>query len=315
MTRLATLHGQSPIVIAHRGASGPWPEHTRPAYLAALDSGAEAVEPDVVMSADGHLIVRHDRYLSASTDVADRPEFAARRVRKPGRDTPDWYAEDFTLSELRRLRARQPFPGRSTAEDGRHGLLTLEELLGLLREAEHHRGATIGFHPEIKHPDYLLSAGLDVAPPLLRALAAHGYDAARGDLFVQSFDLAFLRRLRPLTDIRLTMLLEPRDGRPHVPVETAAEVAAAIGPWKQLLIDPATGRSTGLLEQAHALGLLVHAWTFRDDAVGDGFADVAEELRAYLALGLDGAFADFPATAVAVRDGFLAGRRAREAGR
>ncbi len=301
-----TLDGQPPIIIAHRGASGYWPEHSSEAYRRAIDMGADAVEPDLVMTADGHLVVRHDRYLSGSTDVADHTRFASRRVVKPGRAGADWYVEDFTLAEIAALRCRQPFPGRSAAHDGQYPVLTFGDLLGLLREGEERRGASIGFHPEMKDPDHLLSLGLDVVPPLLRTLEAYGYGAEREDLFIQSFDNAFLRRIRPLTDIRLTQLLVEDGGAPHVPVESVAGLAAAIGPQKSLLLDGATGASTGLTERAHDLGLRVHVWTFRDDRVGNGFADVAEELRAYFALGIDGAFADFADTALVIRDRFAA---------
>lgn len=303
---LNTLTGKAPIVIAHRGASGYAPEHTAVAYAMALDMGADAVEPDLVMTRDGALVVRHDRYLGTSTDVADRPEFAARRAVKDGRD--DWWAEDFTLAEIRTLRARQPFPGRSRDMDGCYPVMTFEELLVLLREGEARRGGTIGFHPEIKHPDHLLSLGLDFIPPLLRALADHGYGPDRDDLYIQSFDHAFLRRIRPLTGIRLTQLLvDDGAGAPHVPLEQAAALAAAIGPQKTLLLDAATKGSTGMVERAHALGMQVHPWTFRDDSVGPGFADVRQEMLAYFTLGIDGGFSDFADTALAARAEYVAG--------
>jgi glycerophosphoryl diester phosphodiesterase len=301
---LNTLTGQAPIVIAHRGASGYAPEHTAAAYAMALDMGADAVEPDLVMTRDGALVVRHDRYLGTSTDVADHPEFAGRRAVKDGKD--EWWVEDFTLAEIRTLRARQPFPGRSRDMDGQYPVMTFEELLQLLREGEERRGAAIGFHPEIKHPDYLLSIGLDVIPPLLTALADFGYGPERDGLYIQSFDHAFLQRIRPLTDIRLTQLLvDAEEGQPHVTLEQAVTLAAAIGPQKSLLLDPATRVSTGIIERAHALGLRVHPWTFRDDAVGPGFRDVREEMLAYFTLGIDGGFSDFADTALAVRDEFV----------
>ena len=305
---LRTLHGQPPIIIAHRGASGYAPEHTRLAYEMAIDMGADAVEPDLVMTSDGHLVVRHDRYLGKSTDVADHPEFAARQVVKPGKSEADWWVEDFTLAEIKTLRARQPFPGRSTGMDGRFEVLSFEELLAILRDGEARRGAAIGFHPEIKHPDDLLAMGLDFIPPLLKTLADFGYDSSRENLFIQSFDQAFLRRLRPMTDIQLTQLLvDDGQGRPHVTVESAAGLAAAIGPQKSLLIDPATRQSAGLIEQAHGLGLRVHPWTFRDDAVGPSFTDVREEMLAYFTIGIDGAFSDFADSAMAIRDEYVAG--------
>lgn len=304
-TPAMAFDARKPIVIAHRGASGYAPEHTATAYVMAIDMGADAVEPDLVMTGDGYLVVRHDRYMGASTDVADHPEFAARRTVKPGKAEPDWYVEDFTLAEIRTLRARQPFPGRSRDQDGLYPILTFAELLVLMREGEARRGGQIGFHPEVKHPDYLLSIGLDMIPPLLADLAAHGFDDGRPSLFIQSFDHAFLRRLRLLTGIRLTQLLEDRGGAPHVPLERAAELAAAIGPQKSLLIDPASRASTGILERAHALGMRVHPWTFRDDSVGPGFEDVREEMLAYFAIGIDGLFADFADTAIAARDAFV----------
>lgn len=312
MPQLRTLDHNSPIVIGHRGASGYFPEHTARAYERAIDMGADAIEPDLVITSDGHLVVRHDRHLGKSTDVADRPEFAARRVLKPGLPEPDWYVEDFTLAEIRRLKSRQPFPGRSPEFDGLWPILTFDELLEIMRAGEARRGRSIGFHPEIKHPDYFLSIGLDIVPPLLKSLADHGYGASHGyedgrrSLFIQSFDLAFHRRIRPLTDIQLTQLLEDHGGVPHVPLEIAAEFAAAIGPQKSLLLDRATRRSTGIVERAHELGMRVDVWTFRDDAVGPGFVDAREELLAYLAIGIDGAFADFPDTALAIRDEHLA---------
>ncbi|MGE0665044.1 MAG: glycerophosphodiester phosphodiesterase family protein [Sphingomonadales bacterium] len=301
---LKTLTGKPPIVIAHRGASGHAPEHTAAAYAMALDMGADAVEPDLVLTKDGALIVRHDRYLGTSTDIADRPEFANRRARKEGMH--EWWVEDFTLAEIRTLRARQPFPGRPRDMDGQYPVMTFEELLRLLRDGEERRGATIGFHPEIKHPDLLLAMGFDFIPPLLEALADFGYGAERDNLYIQSFDHDFLRRIRPLTGIRLTQLLvDDGKGAPHVPLEQAATLAAAIGPQKSLLLDQKTRISTGIVERAHALGMQVHPWTFRDDAVGLGFADVREEMLAYFALGIDGAFSDFADTALAVRDGFV----------
>lgn len=304
---LNTSTGRKPIVIAHRGASGYAPEHTVAAYTMALDMGADAVEPDLVITRDSRLVIRHDRYLGTTTDVADHPEFASRRVVKPGKAEAEWYVEDFTLAEIRTLRARQPFPGRSKDMDGRYPILTFEELLQLLYDGEARRGATIGFHPEIKHPDDLLAMGLDVIPPLLKALADHGYGPDRDNLYIQSFDHAFLRRIRPLTGIRLTQLLvDDGNGAPHVPLEQAATLAAAIGPQKSLLLDPVTRRSSGIIEQAHALGMQVHPWTFRDDAVGPGFADVREEMLAYFAAGIDGVFSDFADTALAVRDEYVA---------
>lgn len=295
MAPLSALADGMPIVIAHRGASGVLPEHTIEAYEKAIDLGADFIEPDLVFTSDGVLVARHDRWLGDSTDVADRPEFAARKTVKPGRAEPDWYAEDFTFAELRTLRARQVFPGRSKADDGKFLIPRFEEILELARDAK------VGVYPEAKDPAALAALGHDFTAPLLNALGRYGFGPGGLPVFIQSFDPAFLRGLRNKTRIPLIMLIYAEDGRESVMLGDAAAFADGVGPQKGLLID-AQGRDTGYVKQAHMLGLLVHPWTLRDDKVGEGFPDIRAELRAFLALGVDGLFTDFPDTAVAVRD-------------
>lgn len=296
-----TLSGEAPLVIAHRGASGDRPEHTLEAYALAIEQGADIIEPDLVMTADGVLVARHDRYLSTTTDVADHPEFAERR-RLSG-DREDWWIEDFTLAELRTLRARQPFAGRSTEFDGQFLVPTFEEVLDLA--AEH----GVPTEPEVKAPGHFVSIGLDPLPELVRILRARGMDTPDAPIAVQCFEPDFLARLDGEIETRLLMLvfqmqeLDPSVGPlvPTVALEDMAAFADGVGPSKALVVDE-TGVDTGFVARAHALGLAVHAWTFRDDVpVGDG-ADIEAELRRIYEIGADGVFTDFPATAVRVRD-------------
>jgi glycerophosphoryl diester phosphodiesterase len=300
-----TLTGAQPVIIAHRGASGLLPEHTLEAYALAIDQGADFIEPDLVLTRDGHLVARHDRELGRTTDVSDRPDFAARRTLKPGGDRPDWYVEDFTLAELGTLRARQAFPGRPTDHDGRYRIPTFDEVLALVRERSEALGRPIGVYPELKHPDFFAGLGLDFVTPLLRSLADHGFGGPDLPVFIQSFEPQALLDLRERTDLPLVMLLVDVDGAPNVPLEMAARFADGVGPAKSLLVDMKTGRPSGLVAKAHRLGLLVHPWTVRDDYVAPGFDGAEGELRAMFALGVDGVFADFPATAVAIRNQFV----------
>ena len=164
-----TLTGQPPVIIAHRGASGERPEHTLAAYSLAIEQGADFIEPDLVMTKDGVLIVRHDRYLSTTTDVSAHPEFADRRVEKEGRQ--DWWAEDFTLEEIKTLRAVQPREGRAKDYDGQFEIPAFEEVLALRAKASEETGRIIGVYPETKHPAAPAALGLDPAPELREEMA------------------------------------------------------------------------------------------------------------------------------------------------
>jgi glycerophosphoryl diester phosphodiesterase len=281
-----------PIVIAHRGASAHRPEHTLAAYELAIELGADFIEPDVVATRDGQLVARHDNEISGTTDVADRPEFSDRLTAKQvdGKRLEGWFSEDFTLAELRTLRARERLPElRGTAYDGRFGIPTLDEVVALAASAG------VGVYPETKHPTYFASLGLPLEPPLLAALEGFG-----GPVFIQSFEAANLRELRgthPL--VRLT-------SGPPPGIAEIATYADAIGPHKDQLIprdgDGRLGEPTTLVAEAHAAGLLVHPWTFRPEpAFTPAGLDGDTELDAFLALGVDGVFADDPGAAVAAR--------------
>jgi glycerophosphoryl diester phosphodiesterase len=283
-----------PIVIAHRGASALRPEHTLAAYELAIELGADFIEPDVVATRDGRLVARHENEISGTTDVAARPQFAARRSVKEidGREKDGWFTEDFTLAELRTLRARERLPElRGTAFDGRFEIPTLDEVVALAA------AAGVGVYPETKHPSYFAAIGLALEAPLLAAL-----EGFRGGVFIQSFEGGNLRALRGGTDHPLVRLT----AGPPPDVAAIAEYADAIGPHKDQVIprgaDGRLGEPTSLVADAHAAGLLVHPWTFRPEPefLPEGM-ELAAELDAFLAQGVDGVFADDVGAAVAAR--------------
>lgn len=331
----ATRSGQPPIIIAHRGASGERPEHTLESYARAIDQGADYVEPDLVLTRDGVLVARHENEISGTTDVADHPEFADRRATKTidGVEMTGWFTEDFTLAELRTLRARERLPQLRTANtafDGLYQIPTFEEIIRLVRAREVETGRTIGIYPETKHPSYFAQIGLPHEAPLLELLTRYGYDSADDALFIQSFEVGNLIALNGKTNLRLIQLVDasghPAD-RPDLSYERmmtadgltlVAAYADGIGPAKDMLIarnaDGSLGASTGLVARAHVAGLDVHPWTFRrenyflpanlrssEDPRGAG--DLAAEIRAFIAEGVDGFFTDNPVIgAVAVRE-------------
>jgi len=339
---LAARSGEGPIVIAHRGASGERPEHTLAAYELGIQQGADFVEPDLVATKDGVLVCRHENEISGTTDVASRPEFAARRATKTidGTPTTGWFTEDFTLAEIRTLRARERLPQlRGTAFDGRFGVPTLDDVLALVAATNarpDRLGRPLGVYPETKHPSYFESLGLPLEPSLLDALRRHGLDRADAPVFVQSFEVANLRRLAALTRVPLIQLIEPQ-GRPWdytlgrfartyadmIQPEGLREIrsyARGIGVHKNLVLPRDAGDRllppTALVRDAHAAGLLVHVYTLRAEnqflpaelrrgpsllATGD----VAGEADLFLKAGVDGFFIDQPAAGVAARNGFL----------
>lgn len=279
-----------PIVIAHRGASGHRPEHTLESYRLAIEMGADYVEPDLVSTADGVLVCRHENEISGTTDVASRPEFAARRTSKTidGVAVEGWFTEDFTFEELRTLRARERLPElrpANTRFDGRFPVPTLDEVIELVQRESAARGRTIGIYPETKHPSLFQALGLALEEPLLAALERAGWTDADAPVFIQSFETENLRMLRGMTRVRLVQLMEAsgrpydftRAGYPRTYADLAtprglavvATYADGIGPDKSLVIPrDAAGRLAApspLVADAHAAGLLVHPWTFRGE--------------------------------------------------
>lgn len=302
-----------PLVIAHRGASGYLPEHTLEAYRLAIEMGANYIEPDLVFSKDGVLVVRHDNYLSTTTDVADHPEFASRKRKLAER--VDWFVEDFTLQELKLLRARQAFKGRSKEFDGIYQIPTFQEVIDLVTLESARLGKQVGLYPETKVPAHFDSLGFDFAGSLLEILEKNNLNKKTSEVFIQSFEPDILRRLNQLTDVRLIQLITPlsetdseiQPGIPNVPLSTISEYADGVGAQKDLLITP-EGKPTAFVEQTKALGLALHVWTFRDDAYANELFDSAEkELTFYLGLGIDGFFTDFPDTGVRVVREFRVG--------
>lgn len=336
------LEGSGPIVIAHRGASGYRPEHTLAAYALAIEQGADFIEPDLVATKDGVLVARHENEIGTTTDVADHPEFLARRARKviDGVPVSGFFTEDFTLAELKTLRARERLPllrPDNTRYDGAYAIPTLEEVLALAAEATERLGRQIGVYPETKHPSYFAALGLPLEERLVSALHAHGHRGRDAPVFIQSFEVENLRALRRQTELRLIQLIAA-DGAPYdlarsgdprtyatllrpAGLSELAETVAGIGVQKELIIprdgEARLGAPTALCEHARRAGLAVHAWTFRREnaflprslqrgadtgtIVPHAYGDLAGELALFYAQGIDGVFCDQPDVAVSTR--------------
>lgn len=323
----------APIVIAHRGASGYRPEHTIAAYRLAIDQGADFIEPDLVMTRDGHLIARHDNVLDLTTDVASRPEFADRKTTKQidGKPVTGWFSEDFTLEETRTLRAVERIPDirpANAAYDGRFAVPTLEEIIELVAWKRRTTGRLVGLYPEIKHPTYFRSIGLPMERRLVDVLHEAGYRTKRDAALIQCFEVEPLKRLNRMTDVRLVQLLW-KQGQPFdveqaggaltfddmakaEGLRTIARYADGVGPEKNHFIMPlnergeVTGASaTSFVADAHAAGLLVHAFTFRAERefLPSNFDSLEQELRFYFDAGVDGVLTDHPDRGVAARAG------------
>jgi glycerophosphoryl diester phosphodiesterase len=325
-----------PLVIGHRGASGYRPEHTLAAYRLAIAMGADYIEPDLVSTKDHVLVARHENEIGGTTDVAAHPEFAARRTTKTidGVAVTGWFTEDFTLAELRTLRARERLPDLrpdNTVFDGLYQIPTLQEVIDLAKRAG------VGIYPETKHPTYFDSIGLSLEEPLVATLDANGLRGPRAPVFIQSFETANLRELNKLTRVRLAQLLDAT-GRPYdfvvagdprtyadlatpAGLEEIAGYADGVGVNKNLIVprdaDQKLLDPTSLVRDAHRAGLQVHAWTFRNEnsflpadfRQGDpasplylgATGDAPAEYRLFFRLGVDGLFSDNPDTAVASR--------------
>ncbi|KRD14940.1 MULTISPECIES: glycerophosphodiester phosphodiesterase [unclassified Streptomyces] len=334
-----------PTVIGHRGASGYRPEHTFGSYQLALDLGADIVEAgDLVPTRDGHLVCRHEPEIGGTTDVAAHSEFADRRTTKvlDGVPTTGWFTEDFTLAELKRLRAVERIPANrphNTLYDGRWGIPTFEEVLKWQDEQTRKRGRQVWIYPETKHPTYFRKQGLGLEERVAKLLHKYGKDRKNSPVVLQSFEPTSIQRLNKLVDNPLVVLLSTAASRPWDFVETGdprtvadlitraglreiAGYAQGIGPTLDLVIPKdAAGnltRPTTLVKDAHAVGLILHPYTMRNenpflpadfrkgsdaDAYGDSFA----AFRTYFATGIDGVFTDNPDTGVLARADFVNG--------
>ncbi|HKR87257.1 MAG TPA: glycerophosphodiester phosphodiesterase [Phenylobacterium sp.] len=325
--------GRTPLVIAHRGASGERPEHTLMGYRLAIAEGCDVIEPDLVPTKDGHLVVRHEPEIGGTTDVAHRPEFAARKARKviDGESVEGWFTEDFTLAELKTIRCRERLPQLrpgNTRYDGLEAIPTFQEVVDLAKAEGRRAGRTIGTYPEMKHPTYFAAIGLPLERRLHAALKANGLDQADAPVFVQCFEVGALKTFRGLCAAPLIQLMDAEGGPADLPGLTYAEMstpaglkavaayADGIGPnWKMILPTAADGTlapATSLVRDAHAAGLKSHPWTVRAENVflppalrrgADPAAhgDVGAVYKALYAAGVDGLFSDFPGLAAAAR--------------
>jgi glycerophosphoryl diester phosphodiesterase len=207
---------ESPLVIGHRGAAGYLPDHTLAGYELAIKLGADYIEPDLVATKDGHLIARHEPNITTTTDVASHPEFAGRRTTKvvDGVAETGWFASDFTLKEIKTLRAIQPLAERPQQFNGQFKIPTLEEVIDLAKRWSKKLDRQIGVYPETKHPTYHAGLGLALEERLVKVLRREGWDNRRAPVFVQSFEQSNLKRLNKLTDVRLVQLVDANDVAP-----------------------------------------------------------------------------------------------------
>lgn len=329
---------KTPLIIAHRGASGYVPEHTLASYALAVLQGADYVEPDLVMSKDGSLLARHDNELGLTTDVSARPEFADRKRSKSvdGKALTGWFSEDFTLAELKTLRAIERIPNirpSNARMDGDFEIPTLQEIINLVKSLEISQRRSIGLYIETKHPTHFQLLGLAMERPLINILRKNGYDKPKAAVYIQSFEVENLKTLHNLTKIPLIQLLEAQ-GQPFdqqtagskltyaqmitpAGLRNIARYAAGIGPEKGQVIprdaNGNLGSPTTLVRDAHAAKLKVHPYTFRaennflptdlrkgDDPQARG--DINAEIQRFLDAGIDGLFIDQPDIAVRLRE-------------
>jgi glycerophosphoryl diester phosphodiesterase len=350
----ATLDGKAPLVIGHRGSAGSLPEHTLEGYKLAIEQGANYIEPDVVLTKDGVLIARHEPVLDGTTDVATK--FAASRKTTRNLDgvsTTAYFANDFTLAEIKTLRAVQAGSARPQQFNGLYTVPTLDEVITLAKAESTRTGRSIGIYPELKHSTFtagIFGANVFEDKLLAQLHAAYGNQAS-APVFIQSFEVSNLQYLRSKTTLKLVQLIDADDVNNDGTMSLVAPYrqpydfvvkgdsrlfsdlltssgldfvktyADGVGPWKPYLVktvadnvdrngdgkitvnDRRVDGSTGVVELAHRKGLMVHTWTFRNDASGYGFTDPKAEMQYYMKLGVDGVFTDFTATGVAALAG------------
>jgi glycerophosphoryl diester phosphodiesterase len=327
-----------PLVIGHRGAAGYLPDHTLEGYALAIEQGADFIEPDLVATKDGHLIARHEPNITGTTDVATRSEFANRRRNAvvDGVTENGWFASDFTLKEIKRLRAVQPLADRPPQFNGRFQIPTLEEVIALAKRKSEEKGRVIGIYPETKHPTYHKNLKLPLEKRLVAALERAGWNHRDAPVIIQSFEQANLKELRNMTPVRLVQLVDANDANPDGSMDftppfdrpydwTVAgrtdlfgyfttdaglreikSYADGIGPWKRYIVRTRFGELlvTDLIKRAHEQGLLVHTWTFRNEQsrlLAHYCGNPVNEYLQFYRLGIDGVFSDFPDTAVTSR--------------
>jgi len=327
-TIAATINSNTPIVIGHRGASGYRPEHTLASYTLAIEMGANYIEPDLVSTKDGILIARHENNITDTTNISKRPEFANRKTTKKidGQDVEGWFTEDFTLAEIKTLRAKERLPFRNKSYDGKFEIPTFQEIIDLAKRKTVEKRRIIGIYPETKHPTYFQSINLPLERPLVSILQRNRYTKKTDPVFIQSFEVSNLKQLSKMTELPLTQLFDEAQAQPYdfivkgdrrtygdlsSPKELSkiAKYATGIGPFKRLIVPvDANNRlqpPTTLIRDAHVANLKVHAYTFRNEAqylAADYNGNPEAEYEQFFKLGVDGVFSDFPDTAVKVRN-------------
>jgi glycerophosphoryl diester phosphodiesterase len=334
-------HHAKPLVIGHRGAAGYRPEHTLAGYELAARMGADYIEPDLVSTKDHVLVARHENDITATTDVADHPEFAGRKTTKvvDGTTITGWFTEDFTLAELKTLRAKERIPDvrqRNTIYNGRFQVPTFQEVIDLSKRLSRELHRPIGIYPETKHPTYFRKLGLPLEEPLVKTLDHNGLNTRDAKVFVQSFEVGNLKALKRVLKVPLVQLFDTKTKRPADFVESGdprtygdlataaglrevARYADGAGPSKDYIVprDATTGHSlppTSFIKDAHAAGLVVHPYTFRNEnqflplelrssANPNDYGNAIAEDEQFFRLGVDGLFTDNTDTAVEARKG------------
>jgi glycerophosphoryl diester phosphodiesterase len=316
---------EGPIIIGHRGACGYLPEHTLASYQLAIDMGANYIEPDLVMTKDGVLVARHENEISGTTDVAKK--FPDRKTTKKvgGNTITGWFIEDFTLDEVKTLRAKERLEFRDHSYDGKYEIATFSEILELIKKQK----KKVGVYPETKHPTYFHSIGLPLEYALVLELAKHEMNKKDSLVYIQSFELSSLKIMKKITQLPLIYLLDDPEITPYdhvvhgdkrtyldmttpINLKEISEVANGIGPFKRYIVPEDKNGNllapTTLVLDAHAVGLKVHAYTFRKETrfLNKYYqGSLQKELLQYFTLGVDGIFTDFADVGVMAKNFFL----------
>ncbi|MCC3765769.1 glycerophosphodiester phosphodiesterase [Glycomyces sp. TRM65418] len=308
-----------PIVIAHRGASGYLPEHTLEAYQLAIELGADVIEPDLVLTADGELLARHEPVLDETTDVAEHPEFADRKTTKliDGKPVTGFFADDFTLAELKTLRAEERLPElrpESAEHDGEFQLVTYDEILDYVATLGKKKVVT---YPEMKHPAYYEDQGMSIEDALADLLEERKLDRKRSPVWIQSFEYQSLLNIAERVDNPIGLNIDGQGAIADAQLDEYAETLDTVSLNKNRIFprgaDGSVSEPTDIVERAHDRGLDVHVWTFRaenqflpanlrEGADPAEWGDYEAEYELFYDLGVDAVFSDFPDLAVAARD-------------